>query len=139
MEYLGAYGGQRVLFERIVRAALIALAAGALLGGLYYMFFRNWREERQARAFFELLQERRYEDAYSMWGCSVEEPCRYYPYEEFLEDWGPEAPFGTLSRYSLGRSYTQPGGVILRYTINGANGDPLWIELDPPTINFAPN
>ncbi len=139
MEYLGAYGSQSVLFERIVKAVLIALAAAALLGGFYYMFFRNWQEERQATAFFELLQERRYEEAYRMWGCSVEEPCRYYPYEEFLEDWGPEAPFGELSRYSLGRSYTQPGGVILRYTINGANGDPLWIELDPPTINFAPN
>ena len=139
MEYLGAYDSQSVLFERIVRVALIGLAAAALLGGFYYMFFRNWQEERQATAFFELLQERRYEEAYRMWGCSVEEPCRYYPYEEFLEDWGPEAPFGELSHYSLGRSYTQPGGVILRYTINGARGDPLWIELDPPTIHFAPN
>lgn len=139
MEYLGAYGSQSLLFERIVKAALISLATAALLGAFYYMFFRNWREERQARAFFELLQEHRYADAYRMWGCSVEEPCRYYPYGEFLEDWGPEAPYGELAHFSLGRSYTQPGGVILRYRINGANGDPLWIELDPPTINFAPN
>ena len=139
MEYLGAYGSTSVLFERIVKAAIIVLAAAALLAGTYYMSFRNWREERQAGAFFELLQERRYEEAYRMWGCSVEEPCRYYPYEEFLEDWGPEAPFGELTEYSLGRSYTQPDGVILRYTINGERGDPLWIELDPPAINFAPN
>lgn len=139
MEYLGAYGSANVLFDRIVKVALIALAAMALLAGIYYMFFRNWREERQATAFFELLQEHRYADAYRMWGCSVEEPCRYYPYEEFLEDWGPEAPFGELSTFAIGRSYTQPEGVILRYTINGGNGDPLWIELDPPTINFAPN
>ncbi|MCY4188566.1 MAG: hypothetical protein OXD30_08790 [Bryobacterales bacterium] len=139
MEYLGAYGSASALFERIVKLALAALATAALLGGIYYLFFRNWREERQAKAFFELLQARRYEEAYSKWGCSVEAPCRYYPYGEFLEDWGPAAPFGELSEYSLGRSYTQPGGVILRYTINGESGDPLWIERDPPVINFAPN
>ncbi len=139
MDYLADYGNKGLLAERAVKAVLITLAVGAIIVGTYYVFLRNWREERQAKVFFELLQERQYEDAYRMWGCSVEEPCRYYPYDEFLEDWGPDAPYGSLADYSLGRSYTRPGGVILRYSINGARGDPLWIELDPPTINFAPN
>lgn len=139
MQFLDSYADRGLLAERIAKGIVVAVAAASLLGSVYYFFFRNWREEWQAREFFELLQAEAYERAYSMWGCSVEEPCRYYPYEEFLEDWGPLAPYGTLRTYELGRSYTQPGGVILRYSINGAEGDPLWIELDPPAINFAPN
>lgn len=139
MEYLGGYASRGALAERIVKIVLVTVAVAALLTPVYYVFFRNWREELQAKRFFELLMEQRFEEAYSMWGCSVAEPCRYYPYDEFLEDWGPEAPYGELSEYALGRSYTQSNGVILRYTINGEDAPPLWIELSPAKINFAPN
>ena len=138
MEYLGAYASKGLLAERIVKAVLVGVLAVAVLGLTYYVFFRNWREERQAKRFFETLKAERYAEAYSMWGCSVEKPCRYYPYDEFLEDWGPDAPYGKLVDYSLGRSYTQSNGVILRYSINGREGDPLWVELAPVKINFAP-
>ena len=139
MEYLTGYASKGVLAERIVKSALLALALAVLLGSVYYVFFRNWREELLAKRFFQALQAGQFEEAYVMWGCSVEQPCRYYPYEEFLEDWGPDAPYGTIEEYEIGRSYTQPNGVIVRYAINGAELDPLWVELDPPTINFAPN
>ena len=138
MQFLAGYGTKGLVAERIAKGAFAALAIIALVAGVYYFFFRNWREERLAVRFFDLLQRQSYEEAYSMWGCSVEQPCRYYPFEEFLEDWGPLAPFGALETYDLGRSYTQPEGVILRYSINREEGDPLWIELDPPAINFAP-
>lgn len=139
MEYLGSYGTKGLLAERIAKALLIAVAAAAVLGPTYYVFFRNWREELQAKRFFELLKGREYAEAYSMWGCSVEEPCRYYPYDEFLEDWGPEGIVGVVNDFSLGRSFTQPNGVILRYAVNGVEGDPLWIERAPDKISFAPN
>ena len=139
MQYLDSYSSRGLRSERVFKAVLAVVAVGAMLAGIHYFFFRNWQEERVARQFFELLQAGAFEQAYSMWGCSVEEPCRYYPFDEFLEDWGPEAPYGSLEAFALGRSYTQPGGVILRYSINGRPGDPLWVERDPPTINFAPN
>ncbi len=139
MEFLTGYARRGILAERIVKGALIALGATILLGSIYYVFFRNWREERLAKRFFETLQAERYEDAYSMWGCSIQAPCRYYPFEEFLEDWGPEAPYGTIEAYDIGRSYTQPNGVIVRYSINGSELDPLWVERDPPRISYAPN
>ncbi len=139
MEYLEAYAGRGVLAARLIKLALVALGVAAMVGSSYYVFFRNWREERQARQFLELVMERRYEDAYSMWGCSVEEPCRYYPFGEFLEDWGPEAPFKFLRQYDLIRSYTQPNGVIIRVAVNGSEYDPLFVESDPAKISFAPN
>lgn len=139
MDFLGGYGTKGVLAERIVKIVLLSVVVAAVLGAVYYVFFRNWREERYAKRFLEQVRAERYEEAYRLWGCSVEEPCRYYPYDEFLEDWGPDALYGKLNDYSLGRSYTQPNGVILRYSINGEERDPLWVELDPPKINFAPN
>ena len=139
MEYLGVYASKGLFAERIVKIALLVLAAATMLGAVYYVFFRNWREELQARRFLGLVQEREYEAAYEMWGCTQDEPCRYYPFDEFLEDWGPDAPFGTLADFSVSRSYTQPNGVIVRYSINGLEGDPLFVELAPPKISFAPN
>ena len=138
MEYLGSYATRGILGERIVKASLVALAVAAVLGTTYYVSFRNWREERLAKRFLRTVQAGDFEAAYALWGCSVSEPCRYYPYGEFLEDWGPEAPFGRIREYSLGRSYTQPNGVIVRYAINGRQGNPLWVERDPPKVNFAP-
>lgn len=139
MEYLDSYAGRGLVAERIVKYGLLALALAALLGATYYVFFRNWREELQARRFFRLLEGKSYEQAYDLWGCSVAEPCRYYPYDEFLEDWGPEAPYGSLDSFSLVRSYTMSTGVRLRYSINGREGPPLWIERGPDRISFAPD
>ncbi len=139
MDYLGSYARRGVVAERIVKAALIVALSAAILAPGYYVFFRNWQEERIAVRFLRLIQARDYRAAYVLWGCTEEEPCRYYPYDEFLEDWGPEAPFGELREYDIGRSYTQVNGVIVRYTINGQNADPLWIERNPDKVNFAPN
>jgi type II secretory pathway pseudopilin PulG len=139
MDYLGGYASKGLRAERLVKVALALVAVAALLGAIHYVFFRNWREELQAKRFLEMVQDREYEGAYAMWGCSVDEPCRYYPFDEFLEDWGPEAPFGEVTGYALGRSYTQPNGVVVRYTINGIERDPLFVERNPPKISFAPN
>ncbi len=139
MDFLGGYARKGLLGDRILKIVVALLAAVFVLGSVYYVFFRNWREELQARRFFKLLQLQQYEEAYTLWGCSVGEPCRYYPYEEFLEDWGRDSPFGVVADYSLGRSYTQANGVILRYSINGVDGDPLWIETGMAQIGFAPN
>lgn len=139
MEFLGGYGSKGLLADRLGVTALVLVAAATALGLIYYVFFRNWREELEARRFFQLLEAQEYERAYGMWGCSVEEPCRYYPFGEFLEDWGRESPFGVVAEFTLGRSYTQPNGVILRYTVNGIEGAPLWIEHGDRRIGFAPN
>ena len=139
MDYLDGYASKGVLADSLVKIVLVAVAAAAVLGPAYYVFFRNWREELQARRFLNLVMAGDYEDAYAMWGCSVDAPCRYYPFEEFLEDWGPRAPFGAVREFSLRRSYTQPNGVIVRYSINGREEDPLFVERDPPKIGFAPN
>lgn len=139
MEYLGGYASKGWLAGRILQVALWTITVAAVVGPVYYVFFRNWREELQAKRFLELVREGEYERAYVLWGCTEQAPCRYYPFDEFLEDWGAESPLGRIADYSLRRSYTQPNGVIVRYTVDGVERDPLFVELDPPRISFAPN
>ena len=138
MEFLGAYGKSDLIYERIVKGFFIALLAALLLGCIYYVFFRNWREELQAKRFLTLVRNQDYAEAYKMWNCSVEEPCRYYPYDDFLEDWGRESEFGEIRSFDLGRSFTQANGVILLYDINGVEQAPLWVEKETGIVGFAP-
>lgn len=139
MDFLDAYGKSGLAYERVVKGFFIALLASILLASIYYVFFRNWREELQAKRFLTLVHNQDYAQAYGMWNCSVEEPCRYYPYDDFLEDWGKESEFGELHSFDLGRSFTQSSGVILLYEINGVEQNPLWVEKETGIIGFAPN
>ncbi len=139
MEFLDAYGKSDLLYERIVKGFFITLLALTLLGCVYYLFFRNWREEAQARRFLELVQSEGYAEAYEMWNCSIEEPCRYYPYDDFLEDWGKKSELGEIRSFDLGRSFTQSSGVILLYEINGVARDPLWVDRTTGVVGFAPH
>ena len=139
MEFLEDYGKSDLLYERIVRDFFIALLASILLGCVYYVFFRNWREELKAKQFLELVQQQQYAEAYGMWDCSVEEPCRYYPFDDFLEDWGEESEIGEIQSFDLGRSFTQTSGVILLYDINVIARDPLWVDKKTGIVGFAPH
>lgn len=138
MGYLADYRREASGFDKIVKAIGALLLAGLVGWGVYWLFFRNWSEERRAERFLEAVQQQRYEDAYSYWGCNVAEPCRYYAYGEFLEDWGPESPLASVERFALGRSYTQDNGVIVEVEINGRKQPSLWIDSTTEAISFFP-
>ena len=138
MAYFDDYGQEDIRRERFVKTLVALLLISVALGFIYYVFFRNWREELQARRFLYTLEEADYEGAYSYWGCSVEKPCRFYPYGEFLEDWGPGSPLGKVEGFSLGRSYEQQSGVIITVEINGKAHPNLWVEKKDKTVGFSP-
>ena len=138
MDFLGEYGQSDRRYEKIVRIAGYALLAAIVLGSIYWLFFRNWREERQVSRFLTLLEQQKYEDAYHMWGCSQEKPCAFYPFNEFLEDWGPDSKLGKVSSYKLGRSYDQKTGVIILVQVNGHKVQNLWVEKKGEVIGFSP-
>ncbi len=138
MAYFDEYGQADARRERFFKILVAALLISVAFGFLYYVFFRNWREEWQARRFLNALQAGEYQDAYQYWGCSVEEPCRLYPYDEFLEDWGPESPLGRVEGFSLGHSYTQRSGVIIALEINGQEHPNLWVDGETKVVGFYP-
>ncbi len=139
MSYLDEYDSPRPVFDRLVRMIAVAMIAAILGYSVYWLFFRNWREERQVKLFLEEVKQQQYDAAYERWGCSVAEPCRFYTYESFLEDWGPDSPLGKVDSFKLGRSYTQKdSGVIVRVWINGQEQPNLWVESDTRAISFFP-
>ena len=138
MEFLKEYGDSDAKYEKLFDVAAIALVACLVLGVVYYVFFRNWRQEQQVHQFLGLLQQEQYPEAYTLWGCSVEKPCQYYPYEEFLEDWGPDGLVGRVKDYNLGRSYSQGSGVLITLKINGKPQPNLWVDRDTEAVGFSP-
>ena len=138
MPYFDEYGRDDARRERFIKILVALLLISLALWLIYYVFFRNWREEFQARRFLTAVQSGDYQDAYSYWGCSVEDPCRLYPYDEFLEDWGPDSPLGKVEDFDLGRSYEQMSGVIITLEINGQAHPNLWVEKESRTVGFSP-
>ena len=138
MAYFDEYGQEDARRERFIKILVALLLISLALWLIYYVFFRNWREEFQARRFLTAVQSGDYQDAYSYWGCSVEDPCRLYPYDEFLEDWGPDSPLGKVEDFDLGRSYEQMSGVIITLEINGQAHPNLWVEKESRTVGFSP-
>ena len=138
MDFLEEYGAADVRYEKLFKVLVIALLASLVGGFLYYVFFLNWREEWQVREFLGMIQEGQYEAAYELWGCKPAKPCQYYPYKEFLEDWGPDSAVGKMNDYNLGRSYRQKTGVIITLEINGKPRPNLWVEKESKVIGFSP-
>src|SRR5881628_1659020 len=89
--YLAHYGAGEEQRERLVRRLVLSIVIIAIAGGAVYFFLKNFRQEQQARKFFELLQKHDDKAAYALWGCTDDKPCRDYPFKTFMEDWGPQS------------------------------------------------
>jgi hypothetical protein len=138
MEFLAEYGQSDRRYEKIITIAGYTLLAAVVLGSVYWLFFRTWREERRVGEFLALIQQQKYEEGYRMWGCSMEAPCPNYSYDKFLEDWGPASPLGPVQTYDVGRAYDQQSGVIILVEINGRRIPNLWVEKSSRVIGFSP-
>lgn len=134
-DYYSVSGARR---EELLKALALTLVASVILSGVFYFFFKNYFEERRASSFLTVLQEGDYTGAYQFWGCSVEEPCRDYDYDDFLEDWGPSSHLGRVNSFRLGRSAEVGTGVIIEIFINGQAQPELWVEKDSKIVGFSP-
>ena len=87
--YLEQYGAGEERRWKIIKILVISLVASAVIGGALYFNFHNFREERQVKEFLGHLESKDYKAAYALFGCTDAKPCRYYPFDKFMEDWGP--------------------------------------------------
>jgi hypothetical protein len=138
--YLESYGAADERRERIIKR--IALAAFLILvaGLTAYFLFRNYREVKQAELFFELLRKKDYQAAYRLWGCN--EPsapaCRDYPFQSFLEDWGPKGRHPDASSVEFKRVRGCRDGVIITVGFPKGGEELLWVQRGQRVIGFAP-
>jgi hypothetical protein len=136
--YLESYGAGEERRERIIKWILLVSAITLVVGATSYFLFRNYREVRQAKLFFELLRNSEYEAAYALWGCTDDSPCPDYPMEKFLEDWGPGSPHADLSEMHFARTRGCRTGVIVEVDFGDPRHEYLWVERGSRRIGYAP-
>jgi hypothetical protein len=154
--YLDQYGAGDERREKRTKILVIFIIVAAVVAFLLWFFFswdkteilrwhalarltqemRNHRQEGQVKKFFGLLSRQDYGRAYQLWGCSEANPCKEYPYTEFMKDWGPAAARDWKS-YSIVKSRSCGSGVIVTAE-SGGQDKVLWVERNELTIGFSP-
>ena len=140
--YLEAYGAaeeSRAKRIRLIKNSAIVAGSVIVVALIFYGIFKNYSEEQQAKTFVSLLQAHNYQGAYRLWGCSDTHPCPDYPFDKFLEDWGPKSPHADQSSAHIGLSQSCGSGVVIRLDYQGSV-EPVSLEIERATkiISFAP-
>src|SRR5881628_1980626 len=136
--YLERYGEgleQRARRKRRIIAAILIVIVG---GGGLYLFLRNYRQKAQVKQFVELLQKQDYPGSYRLWGCSETTPCPDYPFNKFMEDWGPQSRYAQIDSFQITRSRACGSGVIVSVDLGHNRVERFWVEGSEMTIGFSP-
>ncbi len=136
--YLDAYGVEDERRSRLVKRIVLWGLAVIVVASALYFTFRNWRQEQVVKQFFALLQQKDYQGAYKLWGCTPDTPCKYYPPEKFTEDWGPSSPFSDPSAIKIAHEDTCGDGVVFNIESPKAQPIGLYVERDKNVVSFAP-
>jgi len=155
--YLDQYGVGDERRERRNKLILVLAACGLGLLFLWFILFvwdkteilrlqsvarlaqvvRNHRQEGRVRNFFDLLGRQDYKGAYALWNCTEANPCRDYPFTEFMKDWGPSSGRNP-AHVSIPRSRSCGSGVIVTVDSGPDHEDALWVQRGDLTIGFSP-
>ena len=133
--FLDEYGAGDERRERIVKLILVSVVVVAVLSGLLYFFFRNYRQEQAAKRFFQLLETHNYQAAYDMWVSSDSERVGY-PMNEFLKDWGPQAM--DLHKFTIMDAESCGNSVIVDTDLGPAGDKKVWINRQTLELGFGP-
>jgi len=136
--YLDHYGAGEERREQMIKRVVIAAVVLVVVAGALYLMFKNYRQERQVKSFLALLARRDYKAAYVLWGCTDSNPCRDYPFGEFMKDWGPESEHADASSFHITKTRSCGSGVIVTVDSGKKQEDKLWVQRDDLTIGFSP-
>jgi len=135
--YLDQYGRRDARREKLIKRTIAAVLAVLLVWGLTAVLLHNRGENHQVVRFLDLVQNKNHPAAYRLFGCTGQTPCRDYPYEKFLEDWGPNGRFGSAGSHKVVRSRACGTGVIVTVAVNGKD-EQFWVEKNSKTVGFSP-
>jgi hypothetical protein len=134
--YLEEYGvadERRTKVIRWIVISAVVLAVGATAG---YFGFRTYPARHRASVFLGDLSRHDYRAAYGDWGCA--KGCADYPFDKFLEDWGPHSPFANAPAASIKKTRFCDTGVIVTLSSPSGADVPLWYERSEATLGFSP-
>ena len=132
-----SYGVADVKRSRLVKRIVIWGGLAVVAAVVLFLYFRNYRQEQAVRQFFALLEQKRYQDAYAMWGCTAQHPCKYYEPEKFMEDWGPSSPYSNPGVIRITHEDNCGNGVV--FSLEAPKVDPqgLFVLKEDNTLSFA--
>jgi hypothetical protein len=93
---------------------------------------RHGSQESEVRQFLDLVKNRQYEAAYKLWG-----PSKDYPFNKFMEDWGPQSQ-RSLNSFEIVRSRTCGSGVVVTVEFQKGGEESLWVQKSDRTLGFSP-
>src|SRR5437016_4447866 len=109
---------------------------------------RFWPEERVVNKFFKQIEAQNYEGAYAIWTADPawkQHPEKYagYPFNEFVQDWGPSSEYGAIHSHKLDGAANPPmgrgSGVIVEVQINDRPVTAkVWVEKSDKSLSFPP-
>src|SRR5580700_496401 len=128
------YGAGEEQREQMIKRVVITTLLLAASAGILYFVFKNYRQERQVKSFLALLARQDYKAAYVLWGCTDANPCRDYPFSEFMKDWGAQSEHADASSFHITKSRSCGSGVIVTVDSGKKQEDKLWVPRDDLTI-----
>jgi hypothetical protein len=134
-----SYGLAETRRARRIKLVVFWTLGVVIVGGILFFTFRNWRQERVVNQFISLIKQQDYQDAYKLWGCTQETPCKYYPPEKFNEDWGPAGQYKDAGEAKIDNEDVCGSGVIFTVLIPKLEPFGLWVESSTNILGFAPN
>jgi hypothetical protein len=134
-----SYGVNEARRERRIKSIVIWSLSILIVGSVLFLTFRTWREERVVKQFLTLLRQQNYQEAYKLWGCTQDTPCKYYPPDKFTEDWGPSGQYKDAGAAQIENEDVCGSGVIFTLVIPKIEPFGLWVERSNDVLGFAPN
>jgi len=117
--------------RKVGRYILILLGV-LIVGGIAFIAFRNFLEERAVSRFLTTLEAGNYREAYQLW-----QPSDTYSYEDFLHNWGDRGDYGKIRSFRiLGSQSRRKASVIVSVTINDET-PPCELVVDRKTKGLA--
>lgn len=132
------YGVSDARRERRIKRIVLWSFAIAAVATILFFTFRSWRQEQVVKQFLSLLREKKYQDAYKLWGCTQETPCKYYPPEKFNEDWGPSGQYKDAGDAKIPNEDVCGSGVIFTIAIPKIEPFGLWVERSTNILGYPP-
>lgn len=136
--YLDEYGVADARREKNIKYIVIGLVIAAIIGLSGFFFFRNRPEDSIAEHFLDALRGKNYSEAYAMWGCTPQTPCRYYAMDRFLEDWSSTGTYKNAAAMKIAHVDACDTGVVFDISYPGADDQGLWVERSTKILSFAP-
>jgi len=137
-----SYGVAEARRARLAKRIVVYGVAVIAVASMLYFTFHTWRQEQTIKKFITLLQQKDYQGAYQLWGCTPQTPCKYYSPERFTEDWGPDGIYGSAAGARI-QTVDACGsgdmkGVVFDIVFPKAAETGLWVDSDTNIISFAP-